>query len=301
MTYVNYGNSYPIWEDCETKKGCYQSCLVCYCDPCRCNPCKTKVLCIDCDYDPCRCTKKYDCGPCRNLCNICSYDPCRCDPCKSKILCSVCNYDPCRCSKRCNCNSCINQCYVCKFNPCRCIKRCNICDYDPCRCVNKCNICNICKFDPCRCRATCQCTICVRKVNFIICWFIDDNHCKGKAEQLVKSTIIKLDYLWKCRVICRREYVIRYGLFLNGVQQLNNYLKSCKFNRRCYDIILEYICLLADYILEAKCVDICVVCNIIKKFRKAFECCDEKELECKQKVYDCGKRRGCEKKHIRKY
>ena len=190
--------------------------------------------------------------------------------------CFTCQYDPCQCQ---------SVCFSCRVNPCKCPITCGSCGFDPCKCHKSCQSC---RFDPCQCRKICQCTFCIKKMNFIICWNIDDDCCKGKAEQLLKSTIFKLDNLWKCNTICRREYVIRYGILINAVQRINHELKCFPFDRKYCDVILDHLCELSDYILESKCIDIFDICHIVKRFKKALICCREyqdkkSEKRCKRR------------------
>jgi len=229
--------------------------------------CHSNRGCLSCRCDPCRCNP---CNPCREICNLCSFNPCRC----------------------------VNICNICSFNPCRCNRRCNTCNFDPCRCNRRCNTCN---FDPCRCKGNCGCGICVRRTNFIICWYIDDECCKGKAEQLVKSTICKLDKLWKCNVICRREYVVRYGLLISGIESINKELRCHCNHRRCCDVILDAICEISEYILNAECVDICCICEIVAKFKRNFECCnEERERRCERRYEEEECEERCERRKHKK-
>ena len=217
---------------------CQQSCQV---NPCKCQEIIIEVCCRICGFDSCRCQER---------CNICDYDPCRC-----RQRCNICNFDPCRC---------------------RAERRCNICNFDPCRCRKE-RSCNECDFDPCRCRGKCQCLMCIKPTKSIICWFIEDECCRHKAEKLVKSTICKLDELWKCGFICKREYVIRYGLLLSSVQRINHEMKEWSRHRKCCEVLLKYLCLLSEYIIGSECIDILCLCKLIKQFRKALECCEEKK------------------------
>lgn len=209
-----------------------------------------------------------------------------------------------------------NPCHICQFNPCQCNNLCHKCNKCPCecysnclkyccspcedvviikKCVEKTKECGGCKCNPCECESKecenykCGCTVCVKKCNFIIGWYIRDECCVAKAEKMVKSTIYKLDKLWRCGRICRREYVMRYGVYITALENINYILKRISCHDRCCDVILKALFNLSTYILESECIEIAFVHKIIKCFHHNLRNCLEK---CRPSRKPCQQRKG---------
>lgn len=127
------------------------------------------------------------------------------------------------------------------------------------------------------------------------CWFPDLTRCCHiikkafciflcRANEVIKCTIWKLNELWLCGKICRRQYVLRYGVYLAAIEKIIQIvlcdLKETPIDfstrvcqtpfHKIVDIGLDFLTRLSRYILnpDLDCsIDLDRVCELLKHLR----------------------------------
>lgn len=140
------------------------------------------------------------------------------------------------------------------------------------------------------------------------CWFPDLTRCCHivkkafcifvcRANEIIKSTIWKLNELWICGKICRRQYVLRYGVYLSTIEKIIQLillnLKETPINfsyrvcqtpfHKIVDIGIDFLTRLSRYILspDLDCnINIDRICELLRHLRRSLRKIEKKQYNC---------------------